>query len=721
MDWEAEKGIDGKSYGDIDSWIGDDDDNNCYACEGWTDDDGHGNCNECGVSFTSIDPYVSASTAVTHSTLAPKVDSTTGDMWNRSSSYTWGGGQSWWQRGVSGITDRMSPMTSMWGGSWSSSATTDTGRLLKHKRHLDSLCKVVDPTVSHTLDFAYEEGRNYSNITNGRIVIDGTILKDNDDMLDIAAGLSIHEKLHLIHTTPIKDWEREYAHDHKLNMHEQKLLHNIVNIIEDEYIEKQLSKNCAGFVSYIDAVKEHFFDKNKDKISDAHKDEFLDVINTLLAFVRYPKVIDKDRRKRHGPHIRFFAKALQHGLDDRESTYKAFDSIFQYMKALCEELAPDDDTEGKLEKAMKDIEERLGDMLSKEEMEGIREQMERDLKSDWDKKGSPVKVSFDSDTGHMDTIQTLSDYGISKDMLDKEIAKSIKELEDSDYHETKMGKDKVLYPKQTKITWRNAMPDERERDVYKEEVKQMRSVITSLKRKINLYGNTQKYTIRNQKRGKLDKRVLHRIPMGARELFKMDYTNEDKPLDVTILVDESGSMSSGYRMRYARQSAIAIKEALVDNPKLNLWVYGHTADGADGWHNDSGSTNLTQYWGPTMKDRPMAMGAMSPKFENRDGNAIWAVADKVTKESDQPLSNKLMIVLSDGQPAAERYGGSGALNHVRGIVRELEGKGWSIIQIGFGGASEWTMAKMFNNYIEVRDATTLPQKLSRIMRKVLKI
>ena len=40
----------------------------------------------------------------------------------------------------------------------------------------------------------------------------------------------------------------------------------------------------------------------------------------------------------------------------------------------------------------------------------------------------------------------------------------------------------------------------------------MKPITNSLKRKIDLYGNTQVLSIRNQKRGKLDKRMLHRIP-----------------------------------------------------------------------------------------------------------------------------------------------------------------------------------------------------------------
>ena len=54
-------------------------------------------------------------------------------------------------------------MTSMWGHS--SGQSDKKQRLLKHKRHLDSLCKVVDPTVPHTLNFATDS--SYSSITEG--------------------------------------------------------------------------------------------------------------------------------------------------------------------------------------------------------------------------------------------------------------------------------------------------------------------------------------------------------------------------------------------------------------------------------------------------------------------------------------------------------------------------------------------------------------------------
>ena len=54
--------------------------------------------------------------------------------------------------------------------------------------------------------------------------------------------------------------------------------------------------------------------------------------------------------------------------------------------------------------------------------------------------------------------------------------------------------------------------------------------------------------------------MLHRIPMDRRDIFKNTIVKEDKPLDVCLLVDESGSM--GGLMTDARRSCISIKRSI---------------------------------------------------------------------------------------------------------------------------------------------------------------
>jgi hypothetical protein len=705
-------------YSSIDSWTGEYDEDYCYDCQKFVEADTDGNCPICETSIEFTDDFASGDVAKTTISSAPSVSST-GDIWGRSRGYTWGGNTSTWN------TWGGSSLSGMWSTGSSFNRDDSASRLLKHKRHLDSLCKVVDPTVHHTLEFAHAN-TGYTNMNTGRIVVDGTLLERNDDKLDVVAGLSIHEKLHLVHTKPLTKWEKKYQHDNRLDYNQIELLHSIANSVEDEYIEKQLQKDCAGFVKYIVATKDYYFnEKVKDSLNEANPNPYLDLMNTLLALIRYPENINADRKKRHAKHIRFFARALANALDSREDVIKAIKTLYEYMNQVADKMAEKhgEDIKDEAGEKMKELRDKLGDTeLSEEDWKEIERKVKADIKGRRSRKTSLEKL-LDSRKGREDykNMCGATDYKPPLEdrttHLDSSLIEELMELEDTDYHETKLGRSEVVDAKSRKITWRTAKTDDHSKDIYRRDIKMVKPQISKLKRKIQLYGNREKFTIRNQKRGRLDKRMLHRIPMDRRDIFNTVITKEDKPLDVCLLVDESGSM--GGIMQYARQSCIAVKEALEENAMLDLWVMGHTADGHDGWHADPKSTNMTVYHSPTITDRPFALGGMRARYENRDGNAILSAAQRVKEETDNPASNKLMIVFSDGSPAAIGYGGTRGIEHTAKAVKGLEAKGWSVIQVGFGGAHY--QERMFSNHIYVNDITHLSDKISRIIRKVLKI
>ncbi len=711
----------------VDDWtsVGEDDDDFCYGCDDWTEDDGHGNCKECGVSFTSVDPFISPTVAKTYSSPAPLI-SAKGDLWGRGGGYTWGsgGGGSWWSGSGS--------YTSMWGGGWSGGSVDREARLLKHKRHLDSLCKVVDPSVKHKLNYS-SNSRNYSNMERNTIFVDGKLLYDNDDKLDVVAGLSIHEKLHLVYTQPLIKWERQYSDDKRLSQTQQRLLHNVGNIIEDEFIESQLAKTHAGFVSYIEKVKRHYFEKHGKKIEDC-KDPFGDIINTLLGLVRYPEVINKERRKKHHKHIQFFARALKDATMNRENSLKAIQACYEYLIQVAEEMA-DKDKGGDEESILKRAEDKLKDIIDGWKADGISVTDDLDL-------DSMLKRMVEDETSEArrhgrtgkDRILRDAEAHIADKLVkwDKDVAdisddlvERIKELEESDYSEEKWGKDKALGLKTgTKVTWKNQKSSGETKyghkglKLFDEDLAEMKSAISGLRKRVELYGDTRKYTIRNQRRGRLDKKMLHKIPLGREDLFKNVIIDDDKPLDVCLLVDESGSMGWG-KMQHARRCAIALKEALKENQALNLWVFGHTADGYS-W-DERGATNMSVYWSPSYQSDEKAMGVMQARSENRDGMAILSSADRVISESPSPSSNKLMIVISDGEPSASDYRGATASSHVKKVVKHLEGQGWNIIQLGIQGANVNWMKEQFKNSIYVEDSSQLANKVSRIIRKVIKV
>ena len=701
-------------YGDtVDEWTEDSDEDFCYGCDDWTQSDDHDNCSACGNKYTTVDPFIHPSSAKVYSSPAPKV-SAHGDVWSRGSGYTWGGG-GWFGGG-----------TSMWGGGWSSSQTDREARLLKHKRHLDSLCKVVDPTVKHILN--YSTSGSYSDINNNKIFVDGSLLEQNDDNLDVVAGLSIHEKLHLVHTKPLLKWERDFRVQHNLSGAESRLIHSIANIIEDEYIESQLAKSHAGYVSYIQKVKEHYFSEHGQDLDEC-KNQFGDVLNTFLAMVRFPESITTERRKKHAKHIQFFARAIKNALDSREDSLTSIEAVYHYMRQLAVEEAErtkESDTEKVLERAT----EKLDEILSTYEESGVDNELSTDdIQSMLDRlienelaeakrmdrfgEKRVMDKGIDAHSGE------LADYDRLKDTITDSLSQAIRDLEDSDYEESEYKGDKALGLRHsTKVTWVKQRSNDTNASEYEAGVSRVKPHISSLKKRIQLYGDTKIHTIRNQRRGKLDKKMLHKIPLGRQDLFKNVIIDEDKPLDVCLLVDESGSMGYG-KMRHARDCAIALRESLKDNQALNLWVFGHTADGYD-W-DSLGTTNMSVYWSPTYQTDMKAMGAMRARSENRDGIALLASADKVKSETPSMSSNKLMIVISDGEPSADKYRGDTASSHTKKCVRHLESQGWNIIQLGIQGSREWRMKDMFTNYIYLEDTSQLSNQVSRIIRKVIKV
>jgi len=556
----------------------------------------------------------------------------------------------------------------------------------------------------------------------GQIVIDGDLLKSDDSNLDITAGLAIHEKLHLIYSQPLLGWEDEARSRLCSTKGQSMLLHDLVNIIEDEYIEKQLSTTSKGFVHYIEKCKKHYFLDGHEKMGK-NKDAFGDLINTFLLFVRYPSLIDADRRKRHAPHIRFFARTMSTALDSREATYTSMETMYGYLLKAFDKMNEGSDDK-RLEEAMDKAEEKVEDMMSSfsksgvdispKEWDGIRER----LKAEYMKEESSTDRDelYESMKKADEIIKALTGEADDEDKyIDDDLMEKMRDLEETDYSETDIDKSLAISKTQMKITWQKAKMDTYHIDRYKQAKQRVKKEISKLKKKVQLYGNMEKFTIRNQKRGKLDKRMLHRIPSGRMDLFKAEIVREDKPLDICLLVDESGSMGS-YCMQYAREAAISIKESMADNESLNLWVYGHSAD-----EHKRGDTEMIEYWSPSMQDRPMAMGGMKARYENRDGNAIIASADRVGRETDQPKGKKLMIVLSDGAPSADGYRGRLAYDHVRKCVKNIESKGWDVIQLGFSGSNEREMALMFSNYVYIKDTAMIGDKVSKIIRKVLKI
>lgn len=109
---------------------------------------------------------------------------------------------------------------------------------------------------------------------------------------------------------------------------------------------------------------------------------------------------------------------------------------------------------------------------------------------------------------------------------------------------------------------------------------------------------------------------------------------------------------------------------------------------------------------------------ISARGSNRDGAALRFVADQLSKRPEQI---KLLILVSDGQPADYGYSGSAAEEDMRGIKQEYQRKGVLLIAAAIGSDKENIERIYGDSYLDITDLTQLPVKLTNIVKRHIRV
>lgn len=185
---------------------------------------------------------------------------------------------------------------------------------------------------------------------------------------------------------------------------------------------------------------------------------------------------------------------------------------------------------------------------------------------------------------------------------------------------------------------------------------------------------------------------------------------EKMNLAVALLVDESGSMSCADRITYARAASVVMYDFC---RKLNIpvIVYGHTSYGSD--------ADLFAYAEFDSIDNKDAyrMMDMSARSGNRDGAALRYVAERLMTREEE---TKLLILISDGQPAACDYYGTAAEADLRGIKREYTNKGITMFSAAIGDDKENIERIYQDGFLDITDLNLLPMNLTKLIARYIK-
>lgn len=444
-------------------------------------------------------------------------------------------------------------------------------------------------------------------------------------------------------------------------------MRSIFNILEDRRIERLGIEEFPGYVFYFDELRNFVFDIHLKK---EHVIDISIFINYLLYAILLPEMRET-----------YFDYILEKFQADSAIAKKDFVNYVKNIDAyiLNNPLKVYSDDFNTLIAASKDIYE----IIPKKYINEINNRGEKDKGPLQDIQGEGGIGESEDKEGKKEKIEEMIqgiieqlDEEYSVTTIDKVKKERINIIDCSRGHYEFA---KIFNPKCSTIN----VPIYNQAKIISSDIARNLGFISSRLNMIN-----QEFELNE---GDIDEDELYSIGY-SNNLF---YTEEPKAgfsFDLGILIDESGSMA-GIKKTNAIIAALGCILGAKDNAHVNLFVYGHS----NSRHRDLGEgVELYEYFnkkrGVSDWKNIFAVGAAGG---NADGYAIAKMGEIMIEDSAG--KNKILIVISDGYPAAKDYGGPSAEAHVKSVVDMLDSKGIEIVQICIDNIH--SSPKMFKNYI----------------------
>ena len=184
-----------------------------------------------------------------------------------------------------------------------------------------------------------------------------------------------------------------------------------------------------------------------------------------------------------------------------------------------------------------------------------------------------------------------------------------------------------------------------------------------------------------------------------------------KDAAVVLLVDLSGSMS-GSKEAQAKKTAICLAEALT-KCRIPYYVMGFHADmGADAVHDHFVT------WSNRKVDRESII-SMRAYGNNFDGYSIRYAGEVLKKRQED---NKILFVISDGQPACSSYRGSAGISDTIDAIKSVRKTATVFgIAVGRSCGPELLQSMYGKDFIFVEDEKLLINMLGKKLIKMLKV
>jgi hypothetical protein len=563
--------------------------------------------------------------------------------------------------------------------SWNKSSDSNTVRLATVLRAMKTVLSVVDPF--HKLRVDYTDGSSSSWMDNqvNLPVKPAREITDLEEAINVESGFAIHEAWHSEFTRPLLDSDR----DSRAWLMKDRWNQWTLNVFEDVREEARGLAKTPGCREYLNFVMEYMWDdKAKLPAKWEHGDNHINErAMCTWMFLREPDRSDELLTDESFAEPRAWFNDFIERYQAAVNATPTMDVAKPFYKEARDYLGIPDDASPpppslRVLTPCGLIAEDEG--MNSGQKENIAEAMEAQSEEVGEKDWGTV-------FGEAKQAATIDDAYVGSGMNSAIILKP-RILYPSLYQPSKMG------------------------------------LVEKAKAALSLRKTVAQADTRLMKSGILDEDELHRFFADDMRIFKNATTETIPNAAVYLLVDMSGSMGSAEWEHnsafYAVRLAQIFVEALASHANLTVKVLGHTGDNSD--NSDGGA--FYRIWEPGDPINRLSLLYESDRMGNNyDGWAIAWAGQMIKKES---VDQRLLIVLSDGQPNAHTYGSTAAMDHVRSVTDRLLRQGVDVVQVAVGsGIPREDQAHMFKHFIELRDElggdpfASVFRKLTKLLQK----
>ncbi len=109
---------------------------------------------------------------------------------------------------------------------------------------------------------------------------------------------------------------------------------------------------------------------------------------------------------------------------------------------------------------------------------------------------------------------------------------------------------------------------------------------------------------------------------------------------------------------------------------------------------------------------------ISARSSNRDGAALRYMAEQLVKRNEDV---RILILVSDGQPADSGYYGTEAEADLRGIRQEYQRKGILFVAAAIGDDKPNIQRIYGDSFLDITDLNKLPVALTEVVKRYVRI